>query len=372
VSALVDITDGPVYNHDAEEDRIEPGEWAIKACDQGPRDGEEHITAVVNLASQTIPPIHKNGVSFLGHDGLCVMNLLPWELWECPALHPSSSLHHAEGVLLPIGGIPDPVDKQVGDEECGQCGFAPRISGWLVICEIQCAVTVRQWDTSEVPESQHEAELLLIHVPGSGDKMLSFGARVGVGIVGHNQEQDFTRDVTVSLILTGSSRTAETEQNEPWDADLVEHLEVQDAEESRVELSTHEEIINRVASNAVLRSTNKRLNIGDETVEIAGKDGNRHERTEFIQERIDGKQASAVQDSHDEDSEVEAGIGRAMVLQLLPAEVSKRLAIAGEAGHEDVTGSFKNDVCPVDTPCTKVREGTGVDKMTKMLHKAHE
>ena len=111
MSALVDIPDGTVYNHDAEENRIEPGEGAVKAGDQGPRDGEEHITAVVNLASQTIPPIHKNGVSLLGHNSLRAVNLLPWELWEGLALHPSSSLHHTEGVLLTIGSIPDPVHE---------------------------------------------------------------------------------------------------------------------------------------------------------------------------------------------------------------------------------------------------------------------
>jgi hypothetical protein len=50
VSALVDIPDGTVYNHNAEEDRVEPRERALKSSNQAPRDSEEHIAAIMDLA----------------------------------------------------------------------------------------------------------------------------------------------------------------------------------------------------------------------------------------------------------------------------------------------------------------------------------
>lgn len=55
--AFRNVPNGAVTDHDAEERRIEPGEGAVKTGNQSPREGEKHITTVVNLARDPIPSI---------------------------------------------------------------------------------------------------------------------------------------------------------------------------------------------------------------------------------------------------------------------------------------------------------------------------
>ncbi len=43
-----------MHNHAREEDRVEPRERALEARDQAPRDSEEEIARVVDLASLAI------------------------------------------------------------------------------------------------------------------------------------------------------------------------------------------------------------------------------------------------------------------------------------------------------------------------------
>ena len=87
-------------------------------------------------------------------------------------------------------------------------------------------MTVRHWDTSHVPEDQQEAEFLLVHVPGCNNEVLTLGTSIGVSEVGHYEEEDLARDVAVLFILPCSGCAAQAEENEPRDADFVEHLEI--------------------------------------------------------------------------------------------------------------------------------------------------
>lgn len=43
-----------MYNHEAEEDRVEPGEGTVEASDQTPGNGEIGIAGIMDLACQTI------------------------------------------------------------------------------------------------------------------------------------------------------------------------------------------------------------------------------------------------------------------------------------------------------------------------------
>lgn len=55
-----------------------------------------------------------------------------------------------------------------------------------------------------------------------------------------------------------------------------------------------------------------------------------------------------------------------MVLQLLPAQVSQRLAVRGVAGQQRIAGALEDVVHPVDQPGARVRIRTGAHQMDQM------
>lgn len=160
-----DITKRTVNDHTSKEDRVEPGERRIKASDQTPRNSEEEIAGVVDLAGLAVPAIGQDLVSVLGGDSLGVGDAAVLEVRESGALVNNAALLLAKLVLLAVGGIPDVVHAEVGD---GQGKDKPRWPGVLarvVVGDIECAVAVGKGHACHVPEDEHEAEFLVVHVP---------------------------------------------------------------------------------------------------------------------------------------------------------------------------------------------------------------
>lgn len=111
------------------------------------------------------PPINKNFGAIISGDSLGVLHSLPRQLREGVALDHGATLLLAESVLLAVGSVPDPVNKQIGDiEECKE-EAVPVVLGGVVISQIDSAVAVAQRHASQVPEDEHETPLLVVHVP---------------------------------------------------------------------------------------------------------------------------------------------------------------------------------------------------------------
>ena len=271
VAAALNVTQSTVGDHAGKEERVEPWERAGEASNQPPVQGEEKITGIVNLAGLAVPAIHKNLPTIGSGESLGVLNSLPRKLGESVTLNHGATFLLAEAVLLAVGGVPNPVDKKIRDVQESQEVPVPMVLGGIVVGQVNGAVAVTQGDTGQVPEDKHETPLLVVHIPGlllakssiesvgkdrspSGhNALLALGASVGVEEVSHDQKHDLTRNIAVDFPLTGSRTHRKEKQNIPRQTDLEEHLEVQDAEHTGVQLSTHEEIIDGRAGHTVLQ-----------------------------------------------------------------------------------------------------------------------
>ena len=112
-----------------------------------------------------IPSIHQDAIPSLRLDCLGVLDSLPRQLREGLALHESPALHLTETIFLRITRVPDPVDEEVGGVEESQGEGVPMVFRGSVVGQIDGAVAVREGDAGQIPEDQHEAPFLVIHVP---------------------------------------------------------------------------------------------------------------------------------------------------------------------------------------------------------------
>jgi len=66
---------------------------------------------------------------------------------------------------LAVCGVPDPVNEEVSYIEEPKDVGVPVVGSRVVVGKVDRAVAVAQWDTSEVPEDEHEAPFLVVHIP---------------------------------------------------------------------------------------------------------------------------------------------------------------------------------------------------------------
>lgn len=171
-------------DHQAEENRVEPWEWAVEPSDETPSQGEEEIASVVNLAGKSIcksrirlvspillcgkgkltPPINQDR-AILSFDSLGVLHGLPWQLREGFSQNHASTLLLTESVLLTVCGIPHPVDEKVQSVQTSEGVSVPLVGRWVMVGKVDGAVAVAQGHASQVPEDEHEPPFLEIHVP---------------------------------------------------------------------------------------------------------------------------------------------------------------------------------------------------------------
>lgn len=152
-------------DHARKEQRVEPRERAVKAGNKTPVQGKVQIAGVVDFASLAIPPIDHDLGAIGSSKGLGVLHSLPRQLGEGVTENHGATLHLAETVLLAVGRVPDPVHEQVRGVEEGQEVAVPVVGRGVVVGKVDGAVAVAQWHTSQVPEDQHEAPFLVVHVP---------------------------------------------------------------------------------------------------------------------------------------------------------------------------------------------------------------
>ena len=88
------------------------------------------------------------------------------------------------------------------------------------------------------------------------------------------------------LILLQARAEGKEEEDEPRDADFEEHLKVQDAEETGVELRTEEEVDNEVVSHTDGCAADASRDICDGRAEEARDDGNAHDVAKLVNQGV--------------------------------------------------------------------------------------
>lgn len=119
----------------------------------------------MDLPRLPIPPIAQDAVPPLGRDTLGVVNLAVLEVGEGKTLVDDAAFLLAELVLLRVGGVPDVVGAGVGDDEGDDDVGGEGVLGGVVESDVEGAVAVGEGHAGHVPEDEHEAEFLVVHVP---------------------------------------------------------------------------------------------------------------------------------------------------------------------------------------------------------------
>lgn len=206
-------------------------------------------------------------------------------------------------------------------------------------------------------------------LPGGDDELLALGASIDVEEVSHDKEPDLAGDIAVLLILASSGAQAQNEENVPRHTNLEKHLEVENAKHARVQLGAHEEVIDKVASHAVLLTPVDGREVCGNADKEATENGHRKEGTKLIKGSLDGPDPREVKSTEDGECSVQAEVGVAEVGELLSSLVRQRLAVSPNTREKTVASTLKNEVGPVPYPRPGMRECAGVNEVEQVSPK---
>lgn len=251
-SALSLVSESPVNQHNEEEYWEEPWEWRSETTNTAPGKSHSVVSGVMSLTGVLVPTVSQQERAIGTLDVARVLEIRERQVWESLSERGVASHDSSETVLLSVTGIEEVVCNGQDSEQGNVVLNGPVVLGWVVVSEVQSTVAVSVWDTGDVPENQHEAKLLVSHVPSWNNQFLTLGAGVGVEPVSIDDKDDLGRDIAIRVeLLQGSSEGKEV-QGEPWDSDLEEHLQVQVLADSWVQWSTHEAIVDVVTGHSVV------------------------------------------------------------------------------------------------------------------------
>lgn len=165
MTAALNIASGAVRNHSRKEQRVKPWERAAEARDQAPVQRKVQVTGIMHFTRQAVPAGNQDCAAAGGLDNVWVVQCLPGQLRECLAEDGCATLHLAVAVLLTVCGVPHPVDKQICNVQKGQEVAIPAVCVRVVVGKVDGAVAVTQRHTSQIPEDQHKAPFLVVHIP---------------------------------------------------------------------------------------------------------------------------------------------------------------------------------------------------------------
>lgn len=127
---------------------------------------------------------------------------------------------------------------------------------------------VGEWDSSEIPENYHPAPFFVEDVPGSWDTFLSLLAGISVKEVCKEHEAEWVRDLALGLVLLECCREGDDEKKDPGDSDFGPHFKIKNSN-SRVELGSHEKIIDMISCESECFLEDKSGHIDEETHRIS-------------------------------------------------------------------------------------------------------
>ena len=391
VPTFVNISNRAMDDHGGEEDGVEPRERRPQPRHCSPRQGEEEIARVVYFAGVTVckalvlegkmrsrtvltKSVRKHGAPVFCPDNLGIFHRLPRHLWEGLARGSAARLFRPESIFLAVGRVPHPIDEEIRHVQRAQSVFVPCVGAGMVVCQVDRAVNVRQRHAGQIPEYQHEAPFLVVHVPGRHDEFFAFAARVRVQPVRHQQQTDFSRNIAIVLVLPGSGSQRYQEQYVPGKSDLAEHLEVDQAEHPGVELRAHEEIVHEVAGHTVLLAAVDGRNVCYDRHPETRNNGDRHERTELVDNIVQLEQTGEMQTQRHDDRRPPRPHGATIVVQPQPILVRQGLALGPDPRHQTVASTFEDGERPIHgpgfrrRPCAVVYHlGHAIEELSKRL-----
>jgi hypothetical protein len=139
-------------DHAKEKHWIEPRERTAKPSDEAPVESKVEIAGIMDLASLTVPSIREYRVTSLGLDMARILDSLPWELRKGVTIDKGATFLRSKSILLRVCGIPDPVYEKITNEQSGHDIWVMAICSRVVVGQVDCAMAVTQWDTSQIPE----------------------------------------------------------------------------------------------------------------------------------------------------------------------------------------------------------------------------
>lgn len=275
----------------------------------------------MDLPRFAIPTICQDLASSFGGDCLGIRDSSVLEVGKCGALLDDATLFLTELVLLAVRSVPDVIEAKVrnGEESHEPCW--PGVFSGIVGGNVENAMAVRQRYSSHIPEDQHEAELFVVHIPGGDDEVLTLCTSTGVQVMSEEQKDRLHRWLAVHLVLLKTSSERQEEQNEPWNANLEEHLEVQNAEQPRVQLGAEEEVHDRGSGHANSLATSQGRKVSNEGAQESRDDSYAHDMTELVNKSIQLEDASEMENERDDDAAVERPHGGAVVIKLLSTKM---------------------------------------------------
>ncbi|KAG7861427.1 hypothetical protein KL919_002161 [Ogataea angusta] len=306
------------------------------------------LTYLSQSAPILVPSVGEQNRAVGTLDIFWVFEHLVWQIRERLSDLGVSGHDFAERVFLAVASVEKVICRQQQDKAEGVVRRRPLVFLRVVVVQVQCSVAVRVWHAGDVPEDEHEAEFLVRHVPGRHDELLALGARVGVQIVGQQHEESLRRHGAVLLVLFETHAIAEEKQRVPRQSDLEEHFQVDDAD-SRVERSTHEDIVQVVAGHSqIVLGDEERPQIEADGEAEAGNDGAGHDLAEIVQDVVDFEDVQIVQQRGQREVDVERGVRVAEVGQLLAVSMRQRLAFCPDSRQSDVEHGLDENVCGKD------------------------
>lgn len=125
----------------------------------------ELYTLTAELRFKHTPSINQNRVAIFGRDGSRIFDRLPGQLGEGLSLGHTALPVLTEAVLLAVGGVPHPVNEQIGDVQSYKQISVQSVGIRMMVGKIDGAMAVTQGNASKVPEDKHKAPFFVIHIP---------------------------------------------------------------------------------------------------------------------------------------------------------------------------------------------------------------
>mmetsp|Transcript_40931 Transcript_40931/g.68690 ORF Transcript_40931/g.68690 Transcript_40931/m.68690 type:complete len:226 (-) Transcript_40931:308-985(-) len=142
-------------------------------------------------------------------------------------------------------------------------------------------MAVQERHPRHIPENEHVPPLLIEDIPSGRDALFSLVARVHIQQMCKHHEARSSGDVAVILVLLQCGREGHVKEQDPWDADLSPHLQIQRAN-PRVQPRSHKQIIEEHSRHAVGVASDNCSKIGYHSDKIPPEDGPSHDGAEVI------------------------------------------------------------------------------------------
>ena len=381
--ALFKVAAASVHEDAEEENGIEHGDGGVEACAQTPCEGLDPVGGVVDLASVLPPSVDEKLVAVLCLDVFGVLKVGAWNDGERIAGFVFSLLLHLERRFLSHRTVEDRVAHNQSDEHCNladegelvrRCGAADHVDDGVAVGEgaasqsTPCQVPMYDSDlhSSHVPEDQHPAKLLVEHVPCLRDHLLPLGAGVDVETSSEEHVEHAVGDGAHLFVLLDDTREGDEEEEDPWNADLGEHLEVDDAE-AGVERDAHEVVVDPVSAQAHGLASpveDPSANLDDGGACEGGDDSHGHDGAVVLNDPWKAVDTRLVQDKREDETRIPRCQRVTLVRQGLVVERRNGQAFLGNTGEVSSEGELDDEKTEVGLPC----ECSGIRALLRVSH----